>query len=55
MGIEPVTLDSSGSIRMKENSVQLISVQLIVELHGKDKEKTGLPGLQIKGPVKIAK
>ncbi len=33
MGIEPATLDSSGSIRMKENSVQLISVQLTVELH----------------------
>jgi hypothetical protein len=28
---------------------------LTVELHGKDKEKTGLPGLPIKGPMKIAK
>ena len=28
---------------------------LTVELHGKDKEKAGLPGLPIKGPVKIAK
>jgi hypothetical protein len=28
---------------------------LTVELHWKDKEKTGLPGLPIKGPVKIAK
>jgi hypothetical protein len=55
MRIEPVTVDSSGSIRMKENSVQLISVQLTVELHGKDKEKAGLPGLPIKGPVKTAK
>jgi hypothetical protein len=25
---------------------------LTVELHGKDKEKAGLPGLPIKGPVK---
>jgi len=33
VGIEPTTLDSSGSIRMKENLVQLISVQLTVELH----------------------
>jgi len=29
--------------------------QLTVELHWKDKEKTGLPGLPIKGLVKIAK
>jgi hypothetical protein len=28
---------------------------LTVELHGKDREKTGLPDLPIKGPVKIAK
>jgi hypothetical protein len=28
---------------------------LTVELHWKDNEKTGLPGLPIKGPVKIAK
>ena len=28
---------------------------LAVELHWKDKEKTGLPGLPIKGLVKIAK
>ena len=28
---------------------------LTVELHWKDREKTGLPGLPIKGPVKIAK
>jgi hypothetical protein len=33
VGIEPATLDSSGSIRMKENSVQVISVQLTIELH----------------------
>jgi hypothetical protein len=28
---------------------------LTVELHGKDKEKAGLPGLPIKGLVKTAK
>jgi hypothetical protein len=28
---------------------------LTVELHWKDKEKTGLPGLPIEGPVKTAK
>jgi hypothetical protein len=28
---------------------------LTIELHWKDKEKTGLPGLPIKGLVKIAK
>src|SRR6266478_5035526 len=28
---------------------------LTVELHGKDKEKAGLPGLPIKAPVKTAK
>jgi hypothetical protein len=28
---------------------------LTVELHWRDKEKTGLPGLPIKGLVKIAK
>jgi hypothetical protein len=28
---------------------------LTVELHSRDKEKTGLPGLPIKGLVKIAK
>ncbi len=28
---------------------------LTIELHWKDKEKTGLPGLPIRGPVKIAK
>jgi hypothetical protein len=28
---------------------------LTVELHLKDREKTGLPDLPIKGPVKIAK
>ena len=33
MGIEPPTVDSSGSIRMNENSVQLISVRLTVDLH----------------------
>ena len=33
MGIEPATLDSSRSIRMNENSVQLISVRLTVDLH----------------------
>jgi len=28
---------------------------LIIELHWKDREKTGLPDFPIKGPVKIAK
>jgi hypothetical protein len=30
-------------------------IQILVELRGNDKEKTGLPDLPIKGPVKTAK
>jgi len=33
VGIKAAPVDSSGSIRVKENSVRLISVQLIGELH----------------------
>ena len=50
-GLSEMTLSSlSGT-----GNVRDFILLLIIELHWKDREKTGFPDFPIKGPVKIAK
>jgi len=50
-GLSKMTLSS-----LQAQAPRVIVIRLLtVELHSEDKEKTGLPGLSITGPVKTAK
>jgi len=54
-GVEQRVLENDFVVVTGTGTARDFTRLLNVELHCKDKEKTGLPGLPIKGPMKIAK